>query len=92
LRLTGSYLAGRRYVLGRYLAGTRFLAMKRTHPLLNRAWRRRRIIELRRRFGRTLTVACVETRRDPGRRRLRAGQRRQLGRQRRSPRSEALLP
>jgi len=41
-----------------------------------------------------LTVApSVETRRDPGyRRRLRAGQRRQLGRQRRSPRFEALLP
>ena len=39
-----------------------------------------------------LTVAGVEPRGDPGhRRRLRAGQRRQLGRQRRSPRSEALL-
>jgi hypothetical protein len=39
-----------------------------------------------------LTVAGVEPRGDPGHRsRLRAGQRRQLGRQRRSPRSEALL-
>ena len=43
--------------LGRYLAGTWFLAMKRTHLLRNLAWLRRRVIELGRRFGWTLTVA-----------------------------------